>query len=290
MTFIKRMSIFLITNFLVMAAISVIVSLLGFRMDGLWGLLILCAMFGMGGSFISLMLSKSMAKWSYKVQVIKPGVAHPKAAFFLLAAINNMAEQQGITPPEVGIYNSPDANAFATGASQNSALIAFSTGIIDKLNEDELAAVAGHELSHITNGDMVTMTLLMGIVNTFVMFFARIIAYAINSSLRDNRGGGLGYFGYIMVVSLLQNALMLLAYIPISSYSRFREFRADAGAARLTGAIPMIEALKKISMAYHPEKRSDSYALAKINNRRKVSLFSTHPSMEARIERLQALI
>lgn len=289
MTFIKRMSIFLITNFLVMAAISVIVSLLGFRMDGLWGLLILCAMFGMGGSFISLILSKSMAKWSYKVQVIKPGVAHPKAAF-LLAAINNMAEQQGITPPEVGIYNSPDANAFATGASQNSALIAFSTGIIDKLNEDELAAVAGHELSHITNGDMVTMTLLMGIVNTFVMFFARIIAYAINSSLRDNRGGGLGYFGYIMVVSLLQNALMLLAYIPISSYSRFREFRADAGAARLIGAIPMIEALKKISMAYHPEKRSDSYALAKINNRRKVSLFSTHPSMEARIERLQALI
>ena len=289
MTFIKRMSIFLLTNFLVMAAISIIVSFLGFRMDGLWGLLILCAMFGMGGSFISLMLSKSMAKWSYRVQVIKPGVAHPKAAF-LLSAITNMAEQQGIATPEVGIYNSPDANAFATGASQNSALIAFSTGIVDKLSEDELAAVAGHELSHITNGDMVTMTLLMGIVNTFVMFFARIIAFAIDNSLRDNRGGGLGFFGYILVINLLQNGLMLLAYIPISAYSRFREFRADAGAARLTGAIPMIEALKKISMAYHPEKRSDSYALAKINNRRKVSLFSTHPSMEARIERLQALI
>jgi len=289
MTFIKRMSIFLLTNFLVMAAISIIISLLGFRMEGLWGLLILCAMFGMGGSFISLMLSKSMAKWSYKVQIIKPGIAHPKAAF-LLSAINNMAEQQGIKAPEVGIYNSPDANAFATGASANSALIAFSTGILDKLGEDELAAVAGHELSHITNGDMVTMTLLMGIVNTFVMFFARIIAFAIDNSLRDNRGGGLGFFGYFMVVTLLQNGLMLLAYIPISAYSRFREFRADAGAAKLTGAVPMIEALRKISMAYHPEKRSDSYALAKINNRRKVSLFSTHPSMEARIERLQALI
>ncbi|PKN72585.1 MAG: protease HtpX [Candidatus Cloacimonetes bacterium HGW-Cloacimonetes-3] len=290
MTFLKRIGIFLLTNLLVMAAIGIIVNLLGIRMDGLWGLLILCALFGMGGSFISLLLSKSMAKWGYKVQIIKPGTTNPKAAY-LLATIEGMANQQGIKTPEVGIYNSKDANAFATGASANNALIAFSSGIIDRLSEDELAAVAGHELSHITNGDMVTMTLLMGIVNTFVMFFARVIAFAIDNSLRgDNRGGGLGYFGYFIVVMLLQNGLMLLAYIPISAYSRMREFRADAGAASLTGAIPMIEALKKISQAYYPEKRSDSYAMAKISNRRKVSLFSTHPSMEARIERLQAIM
>ncbi|MDD2228467.1 MAG: protease HtpX [Candidatus Cloacimonetes bacterium] len=290
MTFLKRMGIFLLTNLLVMFAIGIIVNLLGIRMDGLWGLLTICALFGMGGSFISLMISKSMAKWSYKIQIIQPGNANTKAAY-LLNTIDAMASAQGIKTPEVGIYNSPDANAFATGASQNSALIAFSSGIIDKLNEDELAAVAGHELSHITSGDMVTMTLLMGIVNTFVMFFARIIAFALDNALRgDNRGGGLGYFGYFMVVMLLQNGLMLLAYIPISAYSRFREFRADAGAAHLVGAVPMIEALKKISLAYFPEKRSDSYALAKISNRRKVSLFSTHPSLEARVNRLQAMM
>lgn len=289
MTFFKRLGIFLLTNLLVMMAISIIVNLLGLRMDGMWGLLVLCAMFGMGGSLISLMLSKSMAKWSYKVQLIQPGTSHPKAAY-LLATIDKMAAEKGIKTPEVGIYNSRDANAFATGASQNSALIAFSSGIIDRLSEDELAAVAGHELTHITNGDMVTMSLLMGVVNTFVMFFARLVTFAIDSAMRDNRGGGLGFFGYMIVVTLLQNVLMLLAYIPISAYSRAREFRADAGAARFTGAVAMIEALKKISLAYEPEKRSDSYAMAKINNQRKVSLFATHPSLEARIAKLQEMM
>ncbi len=288
MTILKRIGIFLLTNLLVMFAIGIIVNIFGLRMQGLWGLLIICALFGMGGSFISLMISKSMAKWGYKIQIIKPGTTHPKAAF-LLSTIQQMAIHQGIKTPEVGIYNSPDANAFATGASRNSSLIAFSSGIVDRLSEEELAAVAGHELSHITNGDMVTMTLLMGVVNTFVMFAARIIAFAIDNFLRsDDRGGGLGFLGYYLVVNLLQNGLMLLAYIPISAYSRQREFGADAGAAKLTGAVPMIEALKKISLAYYPEKRSDSFAMAKISNRRKVSLFATHPSLEARIERLKA--
>lgn len=289
MIFLKRIGIFLLTNLLVMAAISIIISLLGLRMEGMWGLLVLCAMFGMGGSLISLMLSKSLAKWGYKVKLVQPGTANPKAAF-LLSAIENMAAQRGIKTPEFGIYQSRDANAFATGPSQNRALIAFSSGILDRLSEDELAAVAAHELSHITNGDMVTMTLLMGVVNTFVMFFARIITFAIDNAMRDNRGGGLGYFGYVIVVTLLQNGLMLLAYIPISAYSRWREFRADAGAAKLTGPVYMIGALQKISQAYAPEKRSDSYAMAKINNQRKVSLFATHPSLEARIAKLQEMI
>lgn len=289
MTLLRRIGIFLLTNLLVMTAISIIVNLLGLRMNGMWGLLVLCSLFGMGGSLISLMLSKSMAKWGYKLQIVKPGVSHPKAAF-LLSAIDNMAAERGIKTPEVGIYNSRDANAFATGASQNNALIAFSSGIIDRLSEDELAAVAGHELSHITNGDMVTMTLLMGVVNTFVMFFARLVTFAIDNAMRDNRGGGLGFFGYMIVVTVLQNVLMLLAYIPISAYSRMREFRADYGAAKITGAVPMIEALKKISLAYEPEKRSDSYAMAKINNKRKVSLFATHPPIEARIAKLQEMI
>ncbi|MDD4308768.1 MAG: protease HtpX [Candidatus Cloacimonetes bacterium] len=289
MIFLKRIGIFLLTNLLVMTAISIIVNLIGLPMDGMWGLLILCSLFGMGGSLISLLISKSMAKWSYKVKLIQPGNSGTREAT-LYNSIDAMARERGIRTPEVGIYQSRDANAFATGASQNSALIAFSSGIIDHLNDDELAAVAGHELSHITSGDMVTMTLLMGVVNTFVMFFARVIAFFIDNALRDNRGGGLGFFGYIMVVTLLQNGLMLLAYIPISAYSRFREFRADAGAANLTGAVPMIEALKKINLAYAPDKRTDSYAMAKINNRRRVSLFSTHPSVEARINKLQEMI
>ncbi len=289
MTFIKRIGIFLLTNLLVMFAISIVVSLLDLKMDGMWGLLVLCAMFGMGGSLISLFISKSMAKWSYKIQLIKPGVSKAKAAY-LLTTIEAMARDRGMKTPEIGIYNSPDANAFATGPSQNNALIAFSSGLIDRLSEEELAAVAGHELSHITGGDMVTMTLLMGVVNTFVMFFARIVTFAIDNALRDNRGGGLGYLGYFLVVNVLQNVLMLLAYIPISAYSRAREYRADAGAARFTGAVPMINALKQISAAYYPDKRTDSYAMAKINNRRKVSLFATHPSIEARIARLQELM
>jgi len=289
MTFIKRMGIFLLTNLLVMFAISIVIGLLGLKMDGMWGLLALCALFGMGGSYISLLLSKFMAKSAYKLQIIKPGVTHAKAAY-LLFTIEGMARDRGIKTPEVGIYNSADANAFATGASKNSALIAFSSGLVDRLSEDELAAVAGHELSHITSGDMVTMTLLMGVVNTFVMFFARIVTFAIDNAMRDNRGGGLGFFGYMLVVTVLQNVLMLLAYIPISAISRHREYQADAGAAKLVGAGSMIEALKEISAAYHPDKRTDSFALAKINNQRRVSLFATHPSIEARINKLQELM
>ncbi len=270
MNFLKRIGIFLLTNILVMLVLGIVVGLLGLKMEDLWGLLIICAIFGMGGSLISLFLSKPMAKATYKIQI--------------------MAEERNIKMPEVGIYNSKDANAFATGASQNNALIAFSSALIDRLSEEELAAVAGHEMTHITNGDMVTMTLLMGVVNTFVMFFARILTVVIDNALRDDRGGGLGYFGYIMVIMVLQNILMLLANIPIAAYSRWREFKADAGSANLVGAGPMIEALKKIANAYVPEKRSDSYALAKINNQKRISLFATHPPIEVRIQHLQEML
>ncbi|HNX03046.1 MAG TPA: protease HtpX [Candidatus Cloacimonas sp.] len=289
MTFLKRIGIFLITNLLVMLVLGFVVGLLGLKLENLWGLLIICAIFGMGGSLISLFLSKPLVKASYKVQIVKPGVSHPKIAY-LLSAVEAMAAERNLKTPEIGIYNSKDANAFATGASQNSALIAFSSTLIDRLSEDELAAVAGHEMSHISNGDMVTMTLLMGVVNTFVMFFARILTVIIDNALRDDRGGGLGYFGYMLVIMVLQNILMLLANIPIAAYSRWREFKADAGSANLVGAAPMIEALKKIAVAYVPEKRTDSYALAKINNRKRMSLFATHPPIEVRIQRLQELL
>lgn len=290
MTFFKRIGIFLITNILVMTAISIVVSLLGLRMDGLWPMLIMCGLFGMGGSYISLLLSKTMAKSGYKVQIIQPGVSDPRAAR-LLDVIDKMAQQRGIKTPEVGIYPSPDANAFATGATQNSALIAFSSGILERLSDEEIAAVAGHEMTHITNGDMVTTTLLMGVANTFVMFFARLLTVVIDNALRGNReGGGLGMFGYMAVVTILQNVLMMLAYIPISAHSRHREYKADAGAAELVSPIAMIEALKGIAGSSVPPKRSDSFALAKINNVKRVSLFATHPSIEDRVARLQAMM
>lgn len=289
MAFLKRIGIFLITNLLVMLVLGFVVSILGLKFQETWGLLIICAIFGMGGSVISLFLSKPLVKASYKVQIVKPGVTHPKIAY-LVSAVEAMAAERNLKTPEIGIYNSKDANAFATGASQNSALIAFSSALIDRLSEDELAAVAGHEMSHISNGDMVTMTLLMGVVNTFVMFFARILTVIIDNALRDDRGGGLGYFGYMLVIMVLQNILMLLANIPIAAYSRWREFKADAGSANLVGAAPMIEALKKIAVGYVPEKRTDSYALAKINNRKRISLFATHPPIEVRIQRLQELL
>ncbi|OQC06200.1 MAG: Protease HtpX [Candidatus Cloacimonetes bacterium ADurb.Bin089] len=289
MAFLKRIGIFLITNLLVMLVLGFVVSILGLKFQETWGLLIICAIFGMGGSVISLFLSKPLVKASYKVQIVKPGVTHPKIAY-LVSAVEAMAAERNLKTPEIGIYNSKDANAFATGASQNSALIAFSSALIDRLSEDELAAVAGHEMSHISNGDMVTMTLLMGVVNTFVMFFARILTVIIDNALRDDRGGGLGYFGYMLVIMVLQNILMLLANIPIAAYSRWREFKADAGSANLVGAAPMIEALKKIAVGYVPEKRTDSYALAKINNQKRISLFATHPPIEVRIQRLQELL
>ena len=288
MTFLKRMGIFLLTNLLVMFAIGIIVNLLGIRMDGLWGLLTICALFGMGGSFISLMISKSMAKWSYKIQIIQPGNANTKAAY-LLNTIDAMASAQGIKTPEVGIYNSPDANAFATGASQNSALIAFSSGIIDKLNEDELAAVAGHELSHITSGDMVTMTLLMGIVNTFVMFFARIIGDIVDRVVLKNEDGrGIGYFVATIAAELV---LGLLASTIVMWFSRRREFRADEAGADLAGKQAMIGALNRLRAEQNIESEMPKALIAfGINGGLKeglAALFMSHPPLEVRIAALQ---
>ncbi len=261
--------------------------ILGIRVSDYSGLLVLCAVFGFAGSFISLLLSKTIAKWSYKIQLIDRSNATGRY-LNLYEAIEQMATHLGIKTPQVGIYASADVNAFATGASANGALIAFSSAILERLDDNEHMAVAGHELSHVTNGDMVTMTLLTGVANTFVMFFARIIASIISN--RDNDGGGLGYMGSFLIVMVLENVLMMLAYIPISAFSRWREYGADAGAASLTGAQPMIYALQKIDRNYRPETKKDSFAMAKISSRKRVSLFATHPSIESRVERLQKLL
>ncbi|HOH46515.1 MAG TPA: protease HtpX [Candidatus Cloacimonadota bacterium] len=288
MSGLKRIGLFLLTNFLVIITLSVIVSISGIRLENYSGLLVLCAVFGFAGSLISLLLSKTIVKASYKIQIIDSQNASGRL-LDLYRAIHQMSQQLGFRTPEVGIYPSAEVNAFATGASANKALVAFSQGIVERLDDDELAAVAGHELSHIGNGDMITMTLLTGVANTFVMFFARVLASVIANSNRDNRGG-MGYFGYYLIVMLLENVMMLLAYIPISAFSRWREYGADAGAADLVGAGSMINALAKIDRNYVKDTKKDSFAMAKIENRHRVSLWSTHPSIEARIKRLQARI
>lgn len=286
---IKRYGFYIILNLLVMAMISVILSLLRIPLESASGLLVFSAIFGFAGSLISLALSKTIAKSAYKIQLIN-AESHDPRLRNLYETIAKMAEYRKVAMPEVGIYPSKDVNAFATGPSVNNSLIAFSSELMNKLNDDEVAAVAAHELTHITEGDMVSMTLVMGLINTFVMFAARIIAAALDAVMRDDKGrGGLGFFGYYIVVNLLQNVLMILAMIPASAYSRHREYRADRGAAELTGPRDMIAALSAIDEHYFPSDKQDSFALAKINNKKKVSLFATHPPMADRIERLSRM-
>lgn len=286
----KRIAFFLMLNALVITMLSIILSFVRLPQDQVYSLLIICVLFGFTGSIISLLASKKVAKMSYKIQLINPQTASGKA-LMIYDTIRDMAAHKGIKMPEVGIYPSKDVNAFATGASKNSSLIAFSSAMLEALSEDEIAAVAGHEMTHILQGDMVSMTLIMGLVNTFVMFLARIVAFALDMAMRDNRGrGGLGYFGYYMVVILLQNVLMLLAMIPTSYYSRYREYRADKGAAELTNPAQMIHALEKIDRFYYPEPQGQSFAMAKINNRKKTSIFATHPPIANRISKLKDLM
>jgi heat shock protein HtpX len=283
----KRIGFYLLINLLVVLMLSVILAFIPMPRDQVYSLLIICGIFGFAGSFISLALSRFLAKKAYKIQLIDP--SEPNARLrFVYETVAAMAMHEGIRTPEVGVYPSKDVNAFATGASKHKSLVALSSGMLNMLSEDEVAAVIGHEMTHIIQGDMVSMTLVMGLVNTFVMFGARIVATGIDIAMRGDRGrGGLGFMGYFLVVILLQNVLMFLAMIPVSYYSRYREYRADRGAAELTGAGSMIAALRKIEQYYTVEKRQDSFALAKINSKSKTSIFATHPAISERIERLR---
>ncbi len=286
---IKRFGFYLMLNLLVTAMISAVLALFQIPLESVSGLLLMCLIFGFAGSLISLALSKTIAKSSYKVQLFN-SESHDPRLRNLYESIAKMADLRRVPMPEVGVYPSKDVNAFATGPSVRNSLIAFSSEMFNHLSDDEIAAVAAHELTHITEGDMVSMTLVMGLINTFVMFAARIIAAVLDGAMRDNKGrGGLGYFGYYIVINILQNVLMLLAMIPASAYSRHREYRADRGAAELTGPKDMIAALSAIEEHYFPSDKQDSFALAKINNKKKMSLFATHPPMADRIDRLSRM-
>jgi heat shock protein HtpX len=295
MGFLKRFLLVVATNILIMIALGIIYAVVLMFFPGLGGidngpLMVLAVVWGFGGAFISLALSKQFAKWFQGVRVIDPNTASGDE-LWLVSTVHNLAREAGITGmPEVGIWDSPEVNAFCTGFSKNSSLVAVSTGILYRMNKDELEGVLAHELSHAANGDMVTMTLVQGVVNSFVIFFSFILARLLVRGNDRNRGGS--WMEYL-VRMVLQIALSTLAAVVIVyPFSRWREYRADAGGARLAGKAKMIGALQALQDTFRlPQgapQASPALATMKINGGR-ASLFSTHPSLDDRIEALRKL-
>lgn len=295
----KRILLFLATNILVIATISIITSALGLHSYlTAYGidyqkLAIFCMVWGMTGAFISLFMSKIIAKMVMGVVIINPNNA-TREEHFLLELIYNLAKKAGLKKmPEVGIYHSPELNAFATGPSKNNSLIAISSGLLASMNRDEIEAVLGHEISHVANGDMVTMTLVQGVVNSFALFLSRIVAYAVSLSLSrgEERSGDISYLTYSLLTIVFDILFTLLGTILVASYSRWREYRADQGGARLSGKGKMIAALRRLQHSTDIEDdRAPSLAALKIAHRPNwLEIFSTHPPLEKRIMRLQEM-
>ena len=286
----KRIVLFLLTNIAVVLVLSVVVSVLGIdrfmAAEGLnvGMLLVFSLVVGFTGSIISLLLSKPIAKWSTGAHVIEqPADATQE---WLVSTVRQLADKAGIGMPDVAIYEG-EPNAFATGAFKNSALVAVSTGLLQSMTREEVEAVLGHEVAHVANGDMVTLMLIQGVVNTFVVFFARVIGYFVDKAVfRSERGTGPGYYITVIVCQIL---FSILASMIVAWFSRRREFRADAGSAQLLGSgRPMINALTRLSGVV-PGALPESIATAGITNKRSImALFSTHPPFEQRIAALQA--
>ena len=283
-----RIGLFLATNLAILILLGLVLSILGVDTRSTSGLLVMALLFGMGGSFISLAMSKWIAKKSTKAHVITTPANQTEQ--WLYDTVQRMAREAEIGMPEVAIYESPDMNAFATGMKKNNALVAVSTGLLRNMNKDEVEAVLAHEITHVACGDMVTMSLIQGVLNTFVIFFSRIIANIIDNFLSgDEEGGGLGFFGYIAVVIALEVCLGLLASLIVMWFSRRREFVADRGAAYLTGKEKMISALKKLQAHHEPSHLPDQVAAFGIRPKQGglASFFRSHPPLEKRIEALQ---
>ena len=289
----KRIVLFVATNVAVLAVIYLVLNILGVerivtadgtRLD-LGALLTFSAVVGFTGSFISLAMSKWIAKMSTHAHVID--TPRNAAESWLVSTVHRLADQAGIRHPEVAIYDSPDVNAFATGPTRNNALVAVSTGLLSRLSEREVEAVLGHEVSHVANGDMVTMTLLQGVLNTFVIFFSRVIGFVVDRVLlRNERGTGPGFFLASIVAQIL---LGILATLIVMWFSRHREFRADAGGAKLAGRDSMIRALESLRRSTQPAQLPEPLRAFGISSGR-VSLgrlFMSHPPLEERIAALQ---
>jgi heat shock protein HtpX len=296
----KRIFLFVLVNILVTVTITAILALFHvgryLPAGGLEELAAFCLVWGFGAAFISLALSRVMAKWFMGVQVVPPDTSDPVLRD-LVDTVHGLARQAGLPAlPEVGIYDSPDVNAFATGPTRSRALVAVSTGLLERLRQREVQGVLGHEITHVANGDMVTMTLIQGVVNAFVMFLSRILAFALSQAMRsrdDDRGGS--WFLQFLFVQVFQIVFGILGYMVVCSFSRWREFRADAGGARLAGRGNMIDALRALQRLHDPEasrvtaQQSQGFQSLKISGPSSglLALFATHPPLEVRIARLE---
>ena len=287
----KRLSLLILTNLAVLVLLGTVGNLLmayfGISLGSNAGLLFFAAVIGFGGAFVSLAISKWMAKRSMGVQVIEQ--PRNEAERWLLETVTRQAAAAGIKTPEVGFYDAPEINAFATGPSRNNALVAVSSGLLRAMSRAEAEAVIGHEVSHVANGDMVTMALIQGVVNTFVIFLSRVVGRAIDAAISGNRDGGPG-LAYVGIVMVLDMVFGLLASIVVMWFSRHREFRADAGGAQLAGRPKMIAALEKLGQTYGASTLPSSIRAFGISGGvahglRK--LFMTHPPLAERIQRLR---
>jgi heat shock protein HtpX len=288
----KRIFLFLLTNLAVVLVLSIVARLTGLDAwlavhgQSYFGLLVFAALFGFGGSFISLLMSKILAKRAMGVQVIDPQTQDPRHRW-LLGVVEHHARTVGVGMPEVGIFQQPDPNAFATGWNRNSALVAVSSGLLQSMGRDQVEAVLGHEMTHVANGDMVTLALIQGVVNTFVIFLSRVIAGLVSRS-ENGRGGG----AYFITVIVLQLVFGILANLIVMWFSRRREFRADFGGAQLAGKSRMIAALEGLKRVHEPLP-SQQFAAFGIAEGPVASglkrLFMSHPPLDERIAALQAL-
>jgi heat shock protein HtpX len=298
----KRIFLFLAVNILVIAAVSILTSILGIgrymTAAGLnyGALFAFCLVWGMAGSFISLMLSKFMAKWMMGVQIITLEGPHKN----LINTVHKLALRAGIQEmPEVGIFESPEVNAFATGPTKNNALVAVSSALLSQMNDEEVEGVLAHEIAHIANGDMITMTLVQGVVNAFVMFFSRVVAFMIDQAMRgdkDDRGEGLSPLVHMLLVMVLDIVFGILASPVVAWFSRYREYRADKGGADLAGKEKMIMALESLKRAYphlaeaKNDNNSNQYRSMQISSKESMmAIFSTHPPLDERIKALKGM-
>ncbi|MDR2215648.1 MAG: protease HtpX [Nevskiaceae bacterium] len=287
----KRILLFLGTNLAVVLVLSIVARLLGLdrlmaQQGGMGGLLIFSALFGFGGSLISLAMSKFMAKRAMGVRVIAQPANNTEQ--WLVSTVRSLAEQAGIGMPEVGIFDSPQPNAFATGARRDASLVAVSTGLLRSMKPNEVEAVLGHEIAHVANGDMVTLTLLQGIVNTFVIFLSRIAGEIIDRAVfRSENGRGIGYFASVMICQIVFG---VLASIIVMWFSRHREFRADAGGAKAAGSGNMIAALERLKSASNEPLPGalNAFGIGGGAGAGLKKLFMSHPPLDERIAALRA--
>lgn len=287
----KRVILFLLTNlaitFVLGIVLNIIFKITGIQSQSTVGILVLSLVFGFSGSLISLFLSKTMALRSVGAEIIQQ--PRNQAEQWLFNTVQRQSQQAGIPMPDIAIYHSADVNAFATGATKNNSLVAVSTGLLDNMTEDEAEAVVAHEIAHITNGDMVTMTLLQGVLNTFVIFLSRMISTAVASTKDENGNSSTNTMVFWITDIVLQMVFGVIATMIAMWFSRYREYRADAGSAKLVGKEKMIMALQRLQRVHEPQEMEGSLAAFMINGMRSKEFFMSHPPLEKRIEALRNL-